>query len=266
MDHRDMLEWAGKQLDAFDREFDAFVEQHPFTTWTDIQREAKRIRILAKPSAAMPSHWPLLIGDIIHNTRSSLDYLIWELSMRAPKPPNETQIRDIQFPICMSHGEYWGTGPKGKRSKRARRLRFVDSGARAIIDRLQPHHRGDHAKDHPLAVLNELANEGKHRKILLAILIADVDHVTFLHFGGPVLPITQVSTPTRRYEADAELKVFDFTRPIPEKDVEVIGDPRGDVAFDVAGPANGVSVIEFLIAAHNNIRKEVFEPLEVFLT
>ena len=265
MDHREKLEWASRQLDSFDEEFDNFVALHPFATRTDIQHEARRIRLLACPSAPMPSHWPFLIGDIIHNTRCALDYLTWELSLRAPVPPNPSEMRDIQFPICTSHGEYWGSGPNGKGGKRVRRLRFLDPRAQAIIDGLQPHLRGEAAEDHPLAVLNELANEDKHRKVLLTILIADVNHVSFLHFGGPILPTTRVSTPTRRYETDAELKVFDFHQAIPEKDVEVTGHPTGNVAFDGTGAASGLGVLGFLRGAHDRIRIQVFEPLEPFL-
>src|SRR5579863_1060828 len=44
----------------------------------------------------IPARFGLIIGDILQNLRSSLDYLIWELVLAANCEPNKNNM----FPIC----------------------------------------------------------------------------------------------------------------------------------------------------------------------
>src|SRR3712207_4205974 len=54
--------------------------------------------------AAIPEHWQtrvgLILGDVVHNLRSALDYLFWQLyrtHIRVPQSDREAQ--QVQFPI-----------------------------------------------------------------------------------------------------------------------------------------------------------------------
>lgn len=51
-----------------------------------------RVKVKAQP----PQEWGAIIGDVIHNLRSSLDYLIWQLVLSNGKTPSKR----TGFPIC----------------------------------------------------------------------------------------------------------------------------------------------------------------------
>jgi hypothetical protein len=109
----------------------------------------------------IPKKIPLIIGDVIQNLRSSLDYLVWELVLAAKNTPNHHNM----FPIC--------TTKEAFEAQVARhRLDGVDTGALAEIDALQPYHDGLDAEGNVFVVLDELNNINKHRQILNTILFS----------------------------------------------------------------------------------------------
>lgn len=77
MDWHDKLAWGMKHLKALDREIDAFVKDNPFSARSEVDRKAKRIRILANRYPPLPPDWSLMVGDVVHSLRSSLDHIVW---------------------------------------------------------------------------------------------------------------------------------------------------------------------------------------------
>src|SRR5205823_1166505 len=106
---------------------------------TKINPEKNTIRLtfdsLPEPSLLIS----MIMGDCIHNARSSLDHLWKRLG------------GDGNFPIFGDvHSSNNWLAQKGTK------LKGVESGAHAIIDSLQPCHRGKDAPLHPISILNEL--------------------------------------------------------------------------------------------------------------
>jgi hypothetical protein len=103
--------------------------------------------------------WSVMVGDIVHNLRSALDYLIHELvkvetgSHPPPAPKGKTQ-----FPICLS--------PEHFDKASTAMLEGVGDEARALIRSHQPFATG-HGAESPLAILATLSNLDKHRSIQL---------------------------------------------------------------------------------------------------
>jgi hypothetical protein len=261
-DHRKKLDWSRKQLEALDREIQAFFKEHPFTLRVEVEREAKRIRILSNGDLVIPEHWSLMIGDIVHAARGALDHLTWSLATLGPVQPNIQEAKRIQFPITTNRAEYFAT-PNGQR---IRRLSFVTSKAQAAFDTLQPHVRGDEADNDPLTILNGLSNEDKHRNILIVGGVGNVPRISLGGFGGPVSELANITNRARRLQKDAELTVLDFYNAIPEGQVEVDPDLIGDITFSEQGPARGASVVYSLKSIHKHIEDKVFPALEPFLS
>jgi hypothetical protein len=92
-----------------------------------------------------------LIGDAVHNIRSALDYLIYELA-----PPNVRAKGTTQFPISLTPQKFTDS---------AFRIEGITGDERKLIERVQPYH-SDHPRTHPLAVLNRLSNRDKHRLLV----------------------------------------------------------------------------------------------------
>ncbi len=105
----------------------------------------------------LPPRWSLILGDAIHNYRSVLDYLAYEVV----RLDSGSYWSDSQFPIITDPAKNAGWRVRGT-------LDRLTPEHRALIDRHQPYRRGDldAAKSDPLAKLADLSNEDKHRLLL----------------------------------------------------------------------------------------------------
>jgi hypothetical protein len=120
------------------------------------------VRLLREPSARLG----VLIGDCLHNLRSALDNLIYDLviSYHGTPPPFEF-VEHSEFPIF---------GPIPMKAKHLKkRIGGIDPRAQTIIKCLQPSLRGNNYASDPLWVLYELSNIDKHRLIHTPIVTGD---------------------------------------------------------------------------------------------
>ncbi|MEO7863555.1 MAG: hypothetical protein ABIU05_24580 [Nitrospirales bacterium] len=90
----------------------------------------------------------LAVSDCIHNFRSALDYIIYELA----KADSGTVQRDTQFPIESS--------PEGFRSKVGRYLKGLTSDHINAVETYQPYKEIDWTK-----TLRDISNPDKHREL-----------------------------------------------------------------------------------------------------
>jgi hypothetical protein len=111
-----------------------------------------------KPKSPIPEKIGLIVGDCLQNLRTSLDYLVWELVLKAGNTPG----KDNMFPICTTLQGFEG-------AQRAGRLRGMDPAAVALIEAFQPYHDGQPDAT-SLAILDKLTNINKHRRLLLTEL------------------------------------------------------------------------------------------------
>ena len=120
----------------------------------------------------VPARMGLIAGDVLQCFRSSLDYLVWELVLAAGNEPSHRNA----FPICLTFKQY------KKEVDEHKRLDGVDPRACAFVDVLQPFNLPEKARaSSPLAVLNDLTNINKHRRVLLTTLQRVIPQ-TPLHF------------------------------------------------------------------------------------
>ncbi|WP_139205445.1 hypothetical protein [Plantibacter sp. MMLR14_011] len=108
----------------------------------------------------LPAHWPVILGDAVHNARSALDHLAWQLVVKDGGNPS----RRTQFPIA------------GTPADLAKRVKNDLSGCSLTtknrVRQLQPFKDGTHS----FWALNELDNWDKHR--LLLPVFASPHHLT----------------------------------------------------------------------------------------
>lgn len=206
--------------------------------------DAKRhcIVITAGPEVprVFPVSWGLLLGNIVHNCRSSLDHLAWALYKRG-RTPNLTdwQEQGVYFPIATSRDQFNGW-IRGKRPK----LPGVRRTDIAIVRRYQPYTLGKRfVNQHVFRVLDELARADKHR--VIQPVQAVPERTRFKVTDVRDCTITRLRPRARRValEPGAELVRF-FVRktgPNPEIDVEptFAVDPTVDGRFTFENWANG---------------------------
>jgi hypothetical protein len=93
--------------------------------------------------------WGPVIGDVIHNLRSALDHLAWEIAV----PSVRTRMpRGVAFPIFFEETKAFKDVLKRLRSE-----------FHALIESAQPFQSGD--LHHPLWLLDKLWNTDKHRSL-----------------------------------------------------------------------------------------------------
>ncbi len=99
----------------------------------------------------------LILGDTLHNLRSALDRLAYQLAL-LKTGGNIRNPKSIQFPICDSVEAF----DKAKRKW----LREIARDHVVIMERFQGYHRVDGGQDpyfHPLSKLRDLSIVDKHR-------------------------------------------------------------------------------------------------------
>lgn len=104
-----------------------------------------------------PPYLGVIIGDYLHNMRSALDHLFWQL-LNFPLPGGIRANR-LNFPIFIEEVAYLEAINSNGLS------RCVSKDALAIIEGMQPYHGGDQANMHALWFIHELSNRDKHRML-----------------------------------------------------------------------------------------------------
>jgi len=111
----------------------------------------------------IPVIFSLAIGDFVHNLRSALDHLAWQLVIASP--PNSPG-RETAFPI-------WITNTPKQAANRLKLLGLFRPDIVIAINSYQPYQRSaSNPASDPLHILSELDNIDKHR--LLLVVLPDV--------------------------------------------------------------------------------------------
>jgi hypothetical protein len=117
-----------------------------------------------------PPRLPLMVGESIHELRSSLDNLVVLLADRsASRSLTVGETRHLQFPIASTPEAF---------TKNRQQLRGLSDAYIQRIEEVQPYHLLEYAlgeaasispDNEPLAQLRELSNHDKHRRIYLVL-------------------------------------------------------------------------------------------------
>lgn len=121
----------------------------------EISEDRLSATFLVREAAPMPIHeWSLLFGDILHNYRSALDALAWELAHLDGKKPHPSHSRKLYFPICLSKTE-WDKKVKGS-------LASIPEDIRRRLYAVQPFHSSPVEKG-IFVILHKLDIADKHK-------------------------------------------------------------------------------------------------------
>lgn len=168
---------------------DAWIQAKPYTVTDNVELDARKCAkhtLTAILSESPPREWSYELGECLYNFRSSLDHLAFELAEKhtgTPLPP--AMAETSEFPV-------FGSRPPTPQELK-KKIGGVAPGARAIIERLQPHHRGNPGYETaPLWVLHRLCNIDKHRDFHLTVVSRQGFGVNLIHgsltdtFSAPV--------------------------------------------------------------------------------
>jgi hypothetical protein len=146
-----------EELNAFLRKSTSFR----FVVTTDTKTGERFFFV--KENEPTTRHVALICGDVVHNLRSALDHIFWEIV--SPHCTTNQEQRRVQFPITAKAGDV----DKALRDAYAQR---AGTGFYCALLRVRPH--GEPGGSEMLFLLRELSNLDKHR-----LLIPSVDHTVF---------------------------------------------------------------------------------------
>lgn len=151
---------------AFDEAVQWWLESEPYriAEEVDVETDTKQFVVIAERQP--PVRLSLLLGDMIQNLRSTLDYLVGDLARHNAGGHLMPRIEaDLMFPITTSREKFKDA------VRRQARLGCVAARPAALIQRLQPYRHGQDPATHPLWVLHQLSNIDKHRHLALLMSV-----------------------------------------------------------------------------------------------
>lgn len=157
-----------------------------------------------KPKPVDPA-LPLAIGDCLHNLRSALDHLAFQLAVLNGKAVEaETKI---SFPVCLTDADF-----KGLIRKKV--APFIGGKALAAIERLQPYQTGNLRENDILWVLSQLDIIDKHRLLVVVARHLRPIGFTAINPDGDVFDRVLPETSWKPMEDGAEILRFDLSKAI----------------------------------------------------
>jgi hypothetical protein len=155
------LDRAKEHAEVFKAEVDRFAAEkpYPFHVVTLYGNNIYDVEWVRNP----PARWGAIAGDCVHNLRSALDHIAWDLASDGDgNAPYHTE-----FPIFVDREKFFQRTKAGEPA-RGSGLRKIDAitdlNLQTAIKRLQPF-QSEHPTRHPLWILHELDNLDKHRAL-----------------------------------------------------------------------------------------------------
>jgi hypothetical protein len=173
---RQKLERAKEHCRAVNSEIRRFLDSKPYSLIPEYNAETATYFFKLKITEPIPqAQWALIIGDCVHNARSSLDYIAWKLA------GSELTDWNTLFPICK-------TLPEFNKSVN-RRLSRIHQEALIEIQKCQPCTK-PHPETEHLWFLQELDARDKHKLLTMT------------------QTITHAGTSTRYWSGDGSSETF----------------------------------------------------------
>src|SRR4051812_15728053 len=102
---RAKLDRAGELVTLIHSELAAYYASEPFTHRTERHDDPPRIELWVEPVEPPPLRLGVLMGEFIHNLRSALDHLVWQLALTTTDSPSDR----LQFSIYTTEPNDWAS-------------------------------------------------------------------------------------------------------------------------------------------------------------
>lgn len=181
------LDRASDLFENLRREADQLLAGYQAAVVKDRFEDGAQVFVL-HGAPPVPASWGPLVGDIVHNLRSALDHMAWQLviaSGRTPKRPNTS------FPVRTTSPGPGETGPTIRPG--------IHPALQTLLIEEQPYARfavadGLNPRKSPLALIVELNNLDKHVDLIPVVSMPEFSswsvpldvNVQWLGYPGPL--------------------------------------------------------------------------------
>ena len=255
---RAKLERAEKHISDVDAAIRLFFKSSPYLTITKQDQQTSDYISYVESVGDVPAKVSLIAGDAIHNIRSALDHLAWQLVLSTGNTPGPS----TSFPIFDSAVEY--------EARSERKVKGMRQAAIDAIGALKPYKTGNRL----LWQLHRLDIIDKHRMVVTAgsaltasTIMPSVRNKLLEAFMARRLPGEPIpdykSFRGRPHVVNYALKKGDIIHRVPESDMEKDAKFAFEVAFAEPKIAEGEPVIQTLYQLFKLADQIVsgFEPL-----
>jgi len=235
------IERAREHAHRLETTAEAFLKRRPHQVVFDDYSDPKWIivRAVIEP---MPIQFSVTAGDLIHNLRSALDHLAWQLVLIAGSTPG----RHTSFPIYISKPDFDGrvrNPPEGRKSP----LDGIDPESEiwAQVEHVQPYNPGYE----DFGRVATFSNRDKHQGLIAAVSYMhtlDLDELATISGGGEVV---RSFKPPDALAHDTELFRVAKTGSVQ---VQMKADPPAQITVsdgEVAVPIDGLDKLRSLTVA-----------------
>jgi hypothetical protein len=217
--------------------------------------DGKHVHILVKRIEGKDPAWPLIIGDILHNTRSALDHLVCQLAIANRKPISCCE--QTFFPICCDENSF------GKAIQRVQPL--INGAAFARIKELQPYVTSPLLpEDSILWILSYLNIIDKHRTLVIVGRKFRASALCCVRPDGTQHPLALDTSLWCPLEDGTEIACVDFSplRLPPEEKMEVKVQSEVQIFFDQTGLRCDGSEVRSSLAICMQCVREIVDEFE----
>jgi len=241
---------AIEQLKALDEEIRTFGhEPNPYTVRVETNAERTHYIFYIYPEweKARVFRWGAIVGEIVHDFRSALDQLVWQLVLLNGHKPDTGH----SFPVCSKEPSQGFTEAMLRPSRDKRhperhgKLFGLHNDSLTIIERYQPYNGGDGLL---LARLHAFWNIDKHNHLIPMYLIGEPARIN-------LKSARLIERLPDRFE-DGAYVVEVIIEPGSDPHVDVKPGAPSDIAFD-----EGVRVVTELKRIGEVILPRVLIPL-----
>lgn len=250
------LERASEHLKTLDAEVVEFLEGEPYRTIETIEPETGDYVLSGEILRPPPAHLGPIIGDIVHNLRSALDHLAYQLAIIGKDAPGK-----VRFPIFLDPGpgrncfDPWGMN----------QIKWLPERAKVLIEEMQPYNAGQAW----LWTLHSMWLTDKH-KLLPVVLAHGAGWVSWpaetaddaFDFHGDF--IDQITWNTGVFQSGDEL--LRISTRLAHLRKEIKPHLKFDVAVEVERPPFVKPVVELMRELHDHVRYGTFRKFEQFFT
>jgi hypothetical protein len=254
---------AHDHLRAFNDGLKRFREGDPYPVSRQLDRggaeHVYRVEIRQEP----PPYLGTIVGDVLHNLRSALDSIVYDLSLTASLCLTPGQRASTGFPIA-ADPEKFKPCP----------IRFLSPSAQAQVRAAQPY-ESEAPLLNPLWMIGQLNNVDKHRRVLVVPAFSmgsihtkptsalpkgrrllDLLPLPWVRSTAAPLDFDERLHAVGPFQTGAELARFTFSEPQPEVDMEF--QPMFDVALGDRTRAGSLELRE----AVTHVEQEILPRFE----
>lgn len=195
------IDRAEKHVRTLNQCVQRFLDRDPYPVTRHLEREGAEHVYRVHIRAETPGHFGTIVGDCLHNLRSALDSIVYDLSAPSVPTLTEQEERSIGFPIAFKPENYNGGS-----------ARFAPPAAQTEIERSQPYCRPPASEDH-LWLLHDFNRVDKHRAVHVVPATSHGSQHT------PYIGVEERFHPLGPFEDGTELARFIFPSPQPDMDV-----------------------------------------------